>query len=71
VSQLMWYGYLHQSGTLHVKRYFGRLDIRETKESPFVQSVHGPWPVGSRDEAFKELNAALNNKPKSQSKSFI
>ena len=54
-----WWGYLHTSGSLQVKRYFSPLDISEAKESPFVQDVCGPWEVASRDEALAKLKMEL------------
>lgn len=59
MSGNLWWGYLHKSGTLQVKRYFEPLDIQEAKESPFVKSVHGPWEVNSREEALAKLREAL------------
>lgn len=38
-----WYAYIHQDGTLHVKRYFGDGDIVEAHDSPFVVSITGPF----------------------------
>jgi len=34
-----WWGYIHENGTLHVKRFFGAEDIWEAEASPFVRSV--------------------------------
>jgi hypothetical protein len=52
----LWWGYVHNSGTIHLKRYFGPLDIDEAHESPFVKEVYGPWEVASREEAEAKLN---------------
>jgi hypothetical protein len=52
---LEWWGYIHKSGTKHVKRYFGPEDIEEAKESPFVAVACGPWACSGREEALKHL----------------
>ena len=48
-----WWGYLHQSGTLQAKRYFGPLDIQEANESPFCAVVVGPFEAEDRDDALR------------------
>lgn len=52
---IKWWGYLHENGSLQVKRYFGPEDLSEARESPFVQQVFGPWEVDSREEALEKL----------------
>jgi len=56
-----WWGYLHEEGTLHVKRYFGPEDIAEAHESPFVHIVAGPWECNGREEAIEKLKAVLRS----------
>lgn len=56
---IQWWGYLHASGTLQVKRYFGPLDIQEAQESPFVNEVYGPWEVEHRVQAEMKLKEAI------------
>lgn len=51
MNKLLWWGYLHTSGTLQAKRYFGELDIQEAHESPFCKKVVGPFEASDRDEA--------------------
>lgn len=51
MNKLLWWGYLHTSGTLQAKRYFDELDIREAHESPFCKQVVGPFEASGRDEA--------------------
>ena len=60
MDKIKWWGYLHQQGTLQVKRYFSQRDIDEAKESPFVASVFGPWEVNSREEALNKLRKELS-----------
>lgn len=59
MDNLQWWGYLHTSGTRHVKRYFGPLDVQEARESPFCAVVVGPFAASSRDEAEKILDMKL------------
>lgn len=54
-----WWGYLHISGTIHVKRYLGPLDIEEAEESDFCQRVYGPFDAIDRDDAFQKINTEL------------
>ena len=50
-----WWGYIHTSGTVHVKRYFGPLDIREARESDFCNIVRGPVEAIDREDAISKL----------------
>lgn len=52
---MLWWGYKHTSGTLHAKRYFDRLDIKEAEESPFVEEIVQPFKASDRDEALKYI----------------
>ena len=46
-----WWGYVHQNGSVHAKRYFDRRDIQEAMESPFVAEVYPPFDAESRPAA--------------------
>ena len=59
MEKIKWWGYLHNSGTLHTKRYFSQEDIDEANESPFVQVVFGPWEVNNKEEAENKLRENL------------
>ena len=48
MSKIEWWAYIHENGSLHVKRYFDRGDILEAQASPFVKKVFGPVPVDTR-----------------------
>lgn len=56
----LWWGYVHTSGSVHVKRYFGPQDIDEAYESPFVKDVFGPWTCSGREDALKRMVADIN-----------
>ncbi len=56
----LWWGYLHTSGTIQAKRYFGPLDIKEAEESPFCEIVMGPFEAEDREEALTYLKNQLN-----------
>lgn len=51
MEKLKWWGYVHTSGTVHLKRYFGPQDIDEAHESPFCAEVYGPFEADSHDDA--------------------
>lgn len=57
----LWWGYVHQSGTIHVKRYFDERDIEEANESPFCALVtQAPYQAIDRDDAIEKLKQILN-----------
>jgi hypothetical protein len=52
IEPLEWYAYIHENGTLHVRRFFGDYgDIEEAEESPFLKEVCGPFEAMTREEA--------------------
>ena len=55
-----WWGYVHQNGTIQVKRFFSQLDLDEATESPFVYAVYGPFNAGDRDEAIRIVKGKAN-----------
>ena len=57
---IKWWGYLHENGTLHVKRFFDMEDIFEAESSPFVDRVYGPWEADSRDGAIEKLKRCVH-----------
>ncbi len=63
MSKNQWWGYRdHQSGTIHVKRYWDdRASIEDAYESAFVAEVVEPFVAGTRDEALKIAVERLNN----------
>lgn len=58
-NKRQWWGYQHTSGTLHVKPYFGKLDIEEAHESPFCKVVVGPFMVSDSEDAREILKEIL------------
>lgn len=52
-----WWGYLHMSGTTHLKQYYGPEDLAEARGSPFVRLVFGPWDCDGRAGAEKMLRS--------------
>lgn len=59
MSELYWWGYTHQNGTFHVKRYWNEIDLMEAHESPFVNQVMGPIKAETKSEAAKLLKESL------------
>lgn len=55
MSELTWWGYKHNSGTYQAKRYFDKLDIKEARESPFVDIVVGPFTAKDREDALEQV----------------
>ena len=58
-DKLLWWGYRHVSGTAHIKRYFDYEDIIEARESPFCDTIVGPFWAIDMDEALLKLNEKL------------
>lgn len=58
-NTILWWGYRHTSGTLHVKRYFDKLDIEEARNSPFCDIVIEPYQATDRDDAITILKSKL------------
>ena len=48
MSEILWWGYKHVSGTYQAKRFFGKEDTDEAEESPFVEQVVYPFYAESR-----------------------
>lgn len=54
---IKFWGYRHTNGSIHLKRYFGQMDIDEAHESPFIDEVFGPWESENFEDAEKHLKA--------------
>lgn len=59
---MKWWGYLHVNNTLKVKRFFDYADIRDAKESPFVQQVFEPFLAGSHENAINKIEKEIEEK---------
>ena len=55
-----WWGYIHTNGSVQVKLYFGRLDLEEADESPFVQKVYQPFEAYGREHAIDIIKSKEN-----------
>lgn len=53
MSEIMWWGYLHQNGTVQIKRWFGdHKDYTEDCEgNDFVQEVVRPFAAENLEQA--------------------
>ena len=60
MSENLWWGYKHTSGTLQAKRYFDKQDTNEAEQSPFVAQVVYPFKAESRDEALEYIKNQTN-----------
>lgn len=50
-SSLLWWGYIHTNGTLHVKRYFNDKDLDDARYSHFVIKIFMPFEAKDNEEA--------------------
>lgn len=53
MSDLMWWGYLHQNGSIQIKRWSGdhRDYTDDCENNEFVQQVVNPFAADSREKA--------------------
>lgn len=51
----LWWGYVHENGTIQVKRFFDSKDIKEADESPFCLRTYGPFKCNGRDMAIENV----------------
>jgi hypothetical protein len=58
-SKVMWWGYRHINGTLHLKRFHSQASVDEAYESDFVEDVLDPFPAENREEASAILRRFL------------
>jgi len=61
MQNIMWWGYLHQNGTIQCKRWFG--DHKDYQDdctnNPFVKEVVKPFSTRTREEAITILEEKL------------
>lgn len=62
MEKLMWWGYRHIDGGIHVKRWFGDpADYTEDCEgNDFVQRVVPPFAADTRERALEIISQRLN-----------
>ena len=60
-DEIKWWAYLHQNGTVQVKRWFGdpRDYTDDCKDNPFVIRVAYPFEAATREDAEKIAAAKL------------
>jgi len=63
MSEIMWWGYLHQNQTIQVKRWFGdHKDYTEDCQgNDFVQRVVPPFAASTREDAVKIITERLQS----------
>lgn len=56
-QDIMWWGYLHENGTIQVKRWLGdhRDYTTDCYDNPFVIQVVRPFKADTREEAMKYI----------------
>lgn len=61
-DQNLWWGYVHQNGTLQAKRYFDKRDIEEAADSDFVSELYGTFEATDRQHAMIKISGMSLNK---------
>jgi hypothetical protein len=61
MNELMWWGYLHQNGSVQVKRWFGdHADYTtDCRGNDFVQTVVQPFAAETREEALAYITGQV------------
>ena len=59
-EELEWWGYMHESGDIIVKRYFNQQDISEALDSPFVKYISGVIYAKNRKDAIRIITEELS-----------
>lgn len=67
----LWWGYIHENGTLQVKRFFDARDIEDARESPFVRVIFPPVQADTREEAVALMEELERKDYDSMSPDFI
>lgn len=64
MGDIMWWGYLHENGSIQVKRWFGdHKDYTDDCDgNPFVIEVVEPFAASSRDDAYAIISNRINDK---------
>ena len=60
MAQVKWYGYLHSIGLLQLRQYLGEEDILETRKSPMVLWIYGPFYADTYDDGERILREMFN-----------
>jgi hypothetical protein len=72
MNDLMWWGYLHQNGSIQLKRWWGdhKDYTDDCYDNEFVQRVVKPFKANDQKEAFNilktclGLNTSIDDSPK-------
>ena len=54
-----WWAYLHENGTIQVKRFFDEMDLVEAINSPFVHAITRVFEATDREDALKKARGRL------------
>lgn len=58
----VWWGYLHLSGRIQVKRFHDIRDVLDAEESEFCKTVFYPFEADNREDAVNKIIAKLEQK---------
>jgi hypothetical protein len=56
-----WWGYVHENGSIHVKRYFNIGQLMDAEESDFVKRIVYPFKSINKQEATLVIFNKLSN----------
>ena len=64
MNDLMWWGYLHQNGTIQCKRWFGdhKDYTDDCEENPFVLIIVSPFKAETREDAINKIAKEIERK---------
>lgn len=63
-DEIQWWGYKHVQGSYQTKPYFGEQDIKEAEDSPFCETVVGPFKARGREHALTLVEVLVKEKEK-------
>lgn len=50
-----WWGYIHENGSIQVKRFFSKEDLDDARSSPFVKKVFESFDADGREDAIQKI----------------
>jgi hypothetical protein len=52
MKEILWWGYIHENGSIQVKRYLDDYySIEDARGSPYVKEVYVPFEAKDREDA--------------------
>ena len=57
----LWWGYLDDTGKIHIKKYVSDWDIQKCEQMPFTKGIFEPFPAIDRADAQQKIAAFLTD----------